>query len=119
MYQVMKNGTILVDCLGGENIAGGKMKETGTTHWLAPNTGATNETGFTALPGNLRSNTGQFSPSTTTPFLGVFGDWWTSTEFVFNNLLYASHKYIVNFSSSVQNGADDKANGFSVRCVRD
>ena len=44
----------LVTYLGGLNIAGGKMKETGTSHWKAPNTGATNECGFTALPGGVR-----------------------------------------------------------------
>jgi len=108
----------LVSCLGGEFIAGGKLKEIGTTHWLDPNTGATNETGFTALPGNIRQITGAFSPSTSTPFLGVFGDWWTTSEYNFNGLIYASHKYIVNFSGSVQNAADDKGYGFSVRCVR-
>jgi uncharacterized protein (TIGR02145 family) len=37
--------------LGGENITGGKLKETYTSHWIAPNYGATNETGFTAVPG--------------------------------------------------------------------
>ena len=108
----------LVNCLGGEYIAGGKLKEIGTTHWLDPNIEATNETGFTALPGNRRSNTGQFDPSSASPFLGVFGFWWTTTEYSINSN-YALEKYIVYFSGSVQYGADDKAWGNSVRCVRD
>jgi len=52
--------TTLTDYLGGTSVAGGKLKETGTTHWTTPNTGATNETGFTALPGGYRSNNGAF-----------------------------------------------------------
>ena len=47
--------TILTDYLGGKSVAGGKLKETGTSHWLSPNTGATNETGFTGLPTGYRN----------------------------------------------------------------
>ena len=50
----------LADYLGGLEIAGGKLKEAGTTHWIAPNTGATNETGFTALPAGMHDFTGIF-----------------------------------------------------------
>src|SRR5574344_2998326 len=53
--------TELTDYLGGASVAGGKLKETGTTHWDSPNTGATNETGFTALPGGYRTNLGFFN----------------------------------------------------------
>lgn len=53
---------------------GGKMKETGTSHWDFPNTGATNTSGFTALPGGGRDSSGSFGG------LGHFGGWWSSTE---------------------------------------
>jgi uncharacterized protein (TIGR02145 family) len=51
------------------------MKETGTVHWLSPNTGATNESGFSALPDSHRNNnTGYFH------YIITFGNWWSSTE---------------------------------------
>jgi hypothetical protein len=49
--------------LGGESVAGGKLKETGTSHWESPNTGATNESGFTALPSGYRNFAGAFDIS--------------------------------------------------------
>src|SRR5690606_15049986 len=66
--------TELSDSLGGSSVAGGKLKETGTTHWFSPNTGATNETGFTALPGGYRFNPGEFK------YIKNFGYWWSATE---------------------------------------
>src|SRR5690554_4910948 len=66
--------TELTDYLGGTSVAGGKLKETGTTHWKSPNTGATNETGFTALPGGYRHLYGAFSN------IGYDGYWWSATE---------------------------------------
>jgi len=67
--------TTLIDFLGGEDVAGGKMKETGTTHWNSPNAGATNSSGFTALPGGYRSTNGGFYDR------GSFGIWWSATEY--------------------------------------
>jgi hypothetical protein len=52
--------TVLTDYLGGENVAGGKMKEVGTTSWYSPNTDATNLSLFTALPGGSRSYNGNY-----------------------------------------------------------
>jgi uncharacterized protein (TIGR02145 family) len=67
--------TTLANYLGGATYAGGKMKEEGLCHWNSPNTGATNESGFTGLPGGARIyNTGGFS------YLNNLGFFWTSTE---------------------------------------
>ena len=103
--------TELTDYLGGTTIAGGKLKETGTTHWASPNTGATNETGFTALPGGYRNNNGTFLD------LGYYGSWWSATE---NNAATAWSR-LMNFNSSIvfRNYYYNKELGFSVRCVRD
>lgn len=70
--------TKLTDYLGGENVAGGKLKEAGTIHWLSPNTGTTNESGFTALPGGDRSDWNRES-SGSFEDLGHIGRWWSST----------------------------------------
>ena len=101
--------TILINYLGGETIAGGKMKETGTTHWLTPNTGATNETGFTALPGGYRSGTGTFGLVGNTCF------WWTSTEYSTGNALY---RYIYYSTGSITGSDMDNHAGLSVRCLK-
>jgi uncharacterized protein (TIGR02145 family) len=102
--------TQLTNYLGGESVAGGKLKETDTTHWNSPNTGATNETGFTALPsGNLGSN-GTFVS------IGYTGYWWSTTE----DSTGGTWVRVVNYSySNVFRGDDPKELGFSVRCLKD
>ncbi len=102
--------TELTDYLGGISDAGGKLKETGTTHWYSPNTGATNETGFTALPGGNRSNSGAFDT------VGSNGYWWSATEFI---ATYAWYRNLYYIGSNVYRYYDGKEVGFSVRCVRD
>ena len=102
--------TELTDYLGGESVAGGKLKETGTTHWNSPNTGATNETGFTALPGGYRYGSGTFLN------IGNWGTLWSATEYSTN---YAWFRYMHCSKSNVDRGDDGKGWGFSVRCVRD
>src|ERR1035437_5597261 len=71
--------TTLSTCLGGDLIAGGPMKETGTTHWTYANSGATNSSGFTGLPGGYRTNVGTFN------VVGSAGGWWSSTEATTSN----------------------------------
>jgi uncharacterized protein (TIGR02145 family) len=67
--------TTLTTYLGGESVAGGEMKETGTFYWDSPNTGATNETDFAGLPGGNRYSDEVFD------LIGKLGYWWSSTEF--------------------------------------
>jgi len=66
--------TVLTAFLEGLNVAGGKMKATGTSLWLSPNTGATNSSGFTGIPGGFRGSLGNFFS------IGTSGYWWSSTE---------------------------------------
>jgi uncharacterized protein (TIGR02145 family) len=105
--------TTLTTFLGGELVAGSKLKETDVTHWLSPNTGATNESGFTALPGGYRFGSfgnGMFFS------IGVSGYWWSSTEYNTYNAWYRSVDYD---GSDVYRNGSSKNNGFSVRCLRD
>ena len=102
--------TELTDYLGGESVAGGKLKETGTTHWASPNTGATNETGFTALPGGYRNYLGTFGA------IGYRGYWWSATE---DSASRAWPRYVFNNTSNVISGSNSKVVGYCVRCVRD
>jgi len=100
----------LEDYFGFTIPAGGKLKETGTTHWASPNTGATDEVGFKALPGGLRTETGTFQ------FITNYGYWWTSTEYNTHNEWYRELEY--NSDNVVRYYKDDN-NGMSVRCIKD
>jgi uncharacterized protein (TIGR02145 family) len=102
--------TTLTEYLGGADVAGGKLKETGTTHWFNPNEGATNESGFTALPGGYRGYVGDFS------YVGYDGYWWSATEYRTYGAWYRSMYYGY---STVSRYSHDKEFGFSVRCLRD
>jgi len=107
--------TELTDYLSGTDLAGGKLKATGAIEWGTglwhnPNIGATNETGFTALPGGFRHTDGVFS------FIGSKGNWWSATE-VFANTAY--FRRMDHFESSVHSSHTTKGFGFSVRCVWD
>ena len=102
--------TILTDKLGGTSVAGGKMKTTGTTSWYSPNTGATNESGFTGLPGGYRYFDGASYG------LSYVGFWWSSSE------ASTTNAWIHNLIFTDDNAGRvyyDKVYGFSVRCLRD
>ena len=88
----------------------GKLKEAGTVHWKSPNTGATNETGFTALPGGLRYKDGVFSG------LEYYGNFWTATQNGSNTAYYRGLGYN---NTSIVRTTYDKHCGFLIRCVKD
>ncbi len=90
---------------------GGKLKETGTSHWVSPNTGATNTSGFTALPGGSRGNSGSFY------YIGYSGNWWTATESSISDSWF--RHLSSNFFANVYRDTSPKNTGYSVRCVRD
>ena len=102
--------TTLIDYLGGKEVAGDKLKEKGNAHYTSLNTGATNETGFTALPSGDRENIGRFGS------IGRFGGWWSSTE----EDIYSAWDLCVgyDFGGVVMDHGDESA-GYSVRCIRD
>ncbi|MFC1553371.1 fibrobacter succinogenes major paralogous domain-containing protein [candidate division KSB1 bacterium] len=90
---------------------GGKLKETGTSHWSNPNTGASNGSGFTALPGGFRSYVnGYFG------FPDRYAYFWSSTE-ASSSSAWFRRLYYKN--ADVMRNSHDKREGCSVRCVRD
>lgn len=100
----------LVTYLGGEDVAGGRLKETGTTHWSDPNSEASDEAHFKALPGGSRYTNGLFLT------IKNMGYWWSPGETnTFNNW----YRSIYNRDKSVSRNFIESTNGFSVRCVRD
>jgi uncharacterized protein (TIGR02145 family) len=102
--------TTLITYLGGDSVAGGKLKEAGTTHWSSPNTGATDDSGFTALPSGSRFRKVSFF------FIGRFGYWWSATEY---DATSAWNSSIFFTSSNVYRYSSDKQDGYSVRCLKD
>ncbi len=109
-YHVPSDGewTTLTTFLGGESVAGGKMKA--TTLWNSPNTGATNSSGFTGLPGGIRNRFGSIFD------IGFNGNWWSSSE---GGAAFAWARRLVYNYSIAYRLTGYKENGFSVRCLRD
>ncbi|MBS4012612.1 MAG: fibrobacter succinogenes major paralogous domain-containing protein [Bacteroidetes bacterium] len=107
--------TTLTNYLGGEGVAGGKLKSTRTSpdahpRWESPNTAATDDFGFSALPGGSRFSNGTFY------FIGYFGYWWSATEYDASVAWFRIMNY---YDSNVDRYYLGKELGFSVRCVRD
>jgi uncharacterized protein (TIGR02145 family) len=101
---------ILRDFLGGEIAAGGKLKEIGLANWFEPNTDATDETGFAALPGGYRNNSYGFNN------LGFDGYWWSSTYYDITAGWAWSMEYA---TGNILRGRGYDLNAISVRCVKD
>jgi len=103
--------TVLTNYLGGESLAGGKMKETGFLHWTSPNTGATNESGLTILAGGYRQVPGNFISILET------GAYWSST---YNSpgldSWFRSFGYLT--TEAFRGWGDGNKTGFSVRCIK-
>ena len=102
--------TSLTTYLGGAAVAGGKLQESGTTHWAGPDKGATNETGFTAMGGGYRLFNGAYY------MMGSNGYWWSSTDY---STTAAYRRWMMGNGSNVFNDPYYKINGNSVRCLRD
>ena len=96
--------------LGGQNDSGGKLKEAGTIHWDSPNTGATNETGYKALPGGYRDETGAFGG------LGGGATCWLSTDYGVSN---ARFMQLSSFNTVFVSSVLYIKAGASLRCVKD
>ncbi|HEY4789035.1 MAG TPA: fibrobacter succinogenes major paralogous domain-containing protein [Bacteroidales bacterium] len=102
---------VLAEYLGGSSVAGGKLKETGTAHWNAPNTGATNESGFNGLPGGVRGNGDEFND------LGYAGCHWSVTGTDSQYAVY--YGFMCNNTIFFTYPGGTKKGGFSIRCIKD
>lgn len=101
----------LSDKLGGDATAGGRIKTPGVTQWADGNAGATNESGFTGLPGGLRQSAGGFGNLKTHAY------WWSTSEVDANTAMSRGVRFAsAEFKRSV---SFSKKTGFSVRCIRD
>jgi uncharacterized protein (TIGR02145 family) len=101
---------VLVNYLGGEAVAGGKMKETGEIHWTY-NYRATNESGFTGLPGGYRSHYGGDCID-----LGQNANWWTASE---KDSIWAPFCTLLWYDAYFHRDQEMKTSGFNIRCVKD
>jgi len=119
----------LINYLGRDSLAGGKLKETGTIHWSIPNTDTDNSSGFTALPAGY--HTGCYTiiwyMGTKVMFreergvfmnIGVIGVWWSSTNTVTENVTVRGF-ITLSSTGELTNGKTNSPSLYSVRCVKD
>ena len=100
----------LADFLGGDSLAGGKLKEKGTAHWLDPNTGANNESGFRALPAGDRSGMGNFYD------INDLSYYWSATEDSTGHITVRGLSFDY---AGLGRFHGDKQDGLSVRLIKD
>jgi uncharacterized protein (TIGR02145 family) len=106
------DATVMFDYLGGSTVAGGKMKEAGTSHWITPNTGGDNSSGFSGFGGGYRSYDGSFKD------YGVWGGWWTAIDcYSSAPYLYIIHNTETLVNLSVPNNSPANY-GYSIRCIK-
>ena len=101
---------LLVNYLGGDTVAGGKMKELGASYWQTPNTGADNSSGFSARGGGGRLFFGSFSE------IGFSGSWWSASSY---DAMYSKSRFVFYDNAHINRHFDDKYYGHSIRCIYD
>jgi uncharacterized protein (TIGR02145 family) len=107
--------SVLANFLGGEQIAGDKLKEAGPVHWGYYNTLSTNQSGFTALPGGLRDHFGDVYSTGNSE--GGSSYWWSAN--VNDSTSAWSYSLGSEVSMLLSTGRALKRNGFNIRCVKD
>lgn len=102
---------------GGDAVAGGNLKEAGLAHWIDPNSGATNSSGFTGLPGGARY-VGDYGG---VEFQGIKsrGQWWSSTPYSQTSIKHSYYFDMWFDNTSAGTGSRPKTSGMSVRCIKD
>lgn len=107
----------LADKFGGNDLAGAALKEDGLSHWREPNTGATNSSGFTGLPGGTRfiGDGGGVAFESIT----AYGSLWTTTPYHQTSINHSYYAQLVFDNTGFGTGSRPKATGFSVRCLKD
>lgn len=110
MYLGMSQSETDITGYGRGTNEGGQLKEKGATHWISPNTGATNSSGFSAVPGGYCGYYGTFGD------IGGCAIFWSSTE---SNSYTAWCRGLISSSSVISRYSSSKQDGFSVRCLKD